>query len=158
MEVRYLVMRLFIAVIMFVSLIFIVGAQARADKYGPCDEDRWMRITKEEWTPRLVKGLIRCVAERWSVPGGVSKALSVAECESGYWPWAVGEDNLGVFQHKERYWYDRVDKFLKKDWFPRVQWRKLQTKRTGAFIARANIVVSIRMAHAAQSWSAWSCA
>lgn len=123
---------------------------------GPCDEERWMRITPQTWSERKIKGLIRCAVRRWSVPGGAAKAIAVARCESGLWPWAVGGDNLGLYQHKDDYWFGRVDTFLRPEWFNLRQWERLQTRRSGAFIARANVLVSIRMAHRA-GWGAWAC-
>ncbi len=139
------------------SIYHMYPAEAAAN-YGPCDAKRWMRVTREEWTPRLMKGLIRCAVDRWPVPGGKSKAIAVAQCESGLWPWAVGGDNIGLYQHKKAYWFDRVDKFLKRRWFKTRQWDILQNDYRGAFIARANVILSIRMVHSSWSWSAWSCA
>lgn len=130
----------------------------QAPGYGPCA----VRIPSpsrfhEEDGYRKVKRIIRCAVERWSVPGGASKAIAVATCESGLWPWAVGGDNLGIFQHKDDYWMSRVREYLKPRWFTDRQWERLTSKLSGAFLARANILVSIRMAHRV-GWGPWACA
>jgi hypothetical protein len=130
---------------------------------GPCDEARyvvrpWMG---HEEVARRVRALIRCAVRRWSVPGGVTNALDVARCESGYWPWARGGDNLGVYQHKDDYWRSRVRELLRRDWFGDRQWERIDRDARlhpgAAFLARANVLVAIRMAHRA-GWGAWSCA
>ncbi len=147
-----------VIVAMLAALLAPSVPSARAVDRGPCDKQRWLRITPETWSERKVKGLIRCAVDRWPVPGGASKAIAVATCESGLWPWAVGGDNLGLFQHKDDYWMGRVQRYLRPAWFNAHQWERLETRLSGAFIARANTLVSIRMAHAAWSWAPWSCA
>lgn len=128
-----------------------------APNRGPCDEPRWLQITPKEWTAQLVKGLVRCADRRWPVPGGAGYAIGVFECESGLWPWAVGGDNLGIAQHKAMYWLPRVRSFLRPAWFNRAQWRRIRTVPQGAFVARANVIVAMRMAHGG-GWGPWSCA
>lgn len=90
-----------------------------------------------------VKELIRCAARRWHVPGGPDKAISVARCESGFDPKAKGGSNAGVFQQRLVYWPKRAKVYGFPDW--------------SAYNGRANVIVSIRMAHRA-GWGAWSCA
>lgn len=90
-----------------------------------------------------VKKLIRCAADRWKVSGGPSKALAVAKCESGFNPKAYASGNAGVFQQATKYWPTRAKTFGFPDY--------------SAFNGRANIIVSIRMAHR-WGWGAWSCA
>jgi hypothetical protein len=93
---------------------------------------------------RQVKRLIRCAARRWRVAGGPSKALSVAACESGFNPKAYNPAGYaGVFQQATKYWRGRARDYG----FPR--W--------SAFNGRANVIVSIRMAHE-KGWGAWGCA
>jgi Transglycosylase-like domain len=104
------------------------------------------RICDYEWQSgrRQVKLLIRCAARRWSVSGGPNKALQVARCESGYNPDAYNPDGYaGVFQQAQRYWPSRADHWGFPD--------------RSAFNGRANIIVSIRMAHAS-GWGGWGCA
>ena len=91
---------------------------------------------------RAVRRLIRCAAERWKVPGGPHKAIAVARCESGFDPRASGNGNGGVFQHRIVYWPGRA-----RTWgFPRAS----------VYNGRANVIVSVRMAHRF-GWGAWSC-
>jgi hypothetical protein len=101
-----------------------------------CDY-RWRDSTYQ------VKKLIRCAARRWHVPGGPDEAVSVAECESHLDPGADGGGNAGVFQQNLTYWPWRADAFG----FPGAS----------AYNARANIIVSVRMAHRS-GWGAWACA
>jgi hypothetical protein len=100
-----------------------------------CDY-RWRDSTHQ------IKRLIRCAARRWSVPGGPAKALSVARCESNFDPGAYGSGNAGVFQQAVPYWPGRARAYG----FPSVS----------VYNGRANVIVSIRMAHAG-GWGAWSC-
>jgi hypothetical protein len=104
------------------------------------------RICDYDWQSgrRQVKLLIRCAARRWSVAGGPDKALQVARCESGYNPDAYNPDGYaGVYQQAQRYWPNRADHWGFPD--------------RSAFNGRANIVVSMRMAHAS-GWGGWGCA
>ena len=90
-----------------------------------------------------VKRLIKCAAHRWRVAGGPRKALSVARCESGFRPRAYSAGNAGVFQQRVVYWRDRAKRFGFRGW--------------SVYNGRANVIVSIRMAHAT-GWGDWSCA
>lgn len=104
------------------------------------------RICDYDWQSgrHQVKLLIRCAARRWHVSGGPDKALQVARCESGYNPDAYNPDGyVGVFQQAKRYWPDRADHYGFPD--------------RSAFNGRANIIVSLRMAHA-NGWGGWGCA
>ena len=125
---------------------------------GPCDEDRYdvKPAMGHETVHAKVAALIGCAVRRWDVDGGLSKALDVAQCESGLWPWAVGGDNLGVFQHKARYWAGRVHALLRREWFYQLRDGKPDTIPS-AFNARANVLVAIRMVHGG-GWGPWSCA
>lgn len=96
-----------------------------------------------------VKRLIRCATRRWKVEGGAAKALSVADCESGFFYAAVSPtgEYLGVFQlgrsefrsNQTQHW---------RDWF---------AGNPGRFQPRANVLAGILMAHR-HGWGAWSCA
>jgi hypothetical protein len=90
-----------------------------------------------------VKQLIRCAARRWTVEGGPGKALSVAECESHFDPEAYASGNAGVFQQRVVYWPGRA--------------RSWGFAGVSVYNGRANIIVSVRMAHA-NGWDAWACA
>jgi len=90
-----------------------------------------------------VKKLITCAADRWKVAGGPKKALAVAKCESGFDPQAYASGNAGVYQQATKYWPKRAKTFGLPD--------------RSVYNGRANIIVSIRMAHR-WGWGAWSCA
>lgn len=93
-----------------------------------------------EWQ---VRQLIRCAADRWHVPGGMSMALYVADRESEFRPQAYNgySGASGIFQHLSRYWPGRADTFGFGGW--------------SAFNARANIMVTMRMVHRQGDWSDW---
>ena len=109
-----------------------------------------------ETVERKVAALIRCAVRRYSVPGGAATALRIARCESGehLWPWAYSNGNAGVFQQRIAYWPGRARAYLRASWFP-VHYADVVDH--GWFRARANVLVSIRMAHAG-GWGPWSCA
>ena len=115
------------------------AAEARTVPQRVCDFE-WQR---GDWH---VKRHIRCAAHRWPVPGGGYKAISVADCESHLNPRAYnGGGYAGLFQQSTRYWASRARQWGQPD--------------RSVFNGRANIIVSIRMAHAARSWGDWaSCA
>ncbi|HEY6566516.1 MAG TPA: hypothetical protein VI341_03270 [Actinomycetota bacterium] len=90
-----------------------------------------------------VKKLIRCAVHRWSVPGGVAKALYIANRESNFHPRAYNSYSgaSGIYQHLRRYWPGRATAY--------------GFRGSSAFNARANIIVSIRMVHRMGSWQPW---
>ena len=90
-----------------------------------------------------IKQLIRCAARRWNSPGSPRQAISVARCESHLNPRAYNSSGYaGLFQQSTRYWPGRADQWGQED--------------RSVFNGRANIIVSIRMAHAWGSWSPWA--
>lgn len=104
------------------------------------------RLCAFEWRKSTwqVRQLIKCAARRWKVPGGREKALSVAECESHFNPKAYNSSGYaGVFQQATRYWPGRARVYGFPEW----------SVKNG----RANVMVSIRMAHRT-GWGAWGCA
>jgi hypothetical protein len=67
----------------------------------------------------------------------------VADCESNLNPRAYSSSGYaGLFQQSTRYWQVRADQWGQDD--------------RSVFDGRANIIVSIRMAHASGSWSPWA--
>lgn len=99
----------------------------------------------QDWhTVQGVKDLIACAVQKWSVPGGVEKALAVAQCEHGFqWYSPPGASHIGVYQHSATYWPDRAKAYGFEGY----------DARNG----RANIMVAIQYAHQ-YGWGAWSCA
>jgi hypothetical protein len=135
----------------------VIYAAAGHKANGPCSEDQWLRISPKEWSPELVRGLVRCAVARWSVAGGAQKAISVFSCESSLFPWADSNGNLGIGQL--RFWADRVHRYLRARWFNAAQWSRIRTVPNGAFLARANVLVSVRLAHSGWGpWEAGKCA
>lgn len=134
----------------------------RVEPRRPCDDERFV-VRPEmggEKVGRRMAALIRCVIEEFGpVPGGVPNALRIARCESGdhLWPWAQTGSSAGVFQQNTRYWVGRVSDFLRAKWFTHREWRAIHSVPNGAYNPRANVIVSIRMAHGG-GWGPWSCA
>lgn len=100
------------------------------------------------WSNKDVAQGIRCAASKWHVPGGTSKALSVARCESGLDEHNSYAGHDGVYQHDRRYWASRF-----RHLNPHHGWKLVSS----VWNARTNIVISMRMAHNT-GWGAWSCA
>lgn len=132
-------------------------ALERGVNRGPCDDDRY-RVRPamgHDTVETKVRHLIGCAVDRWSVDGALAKALSVAQCESRFWPWARGGSNSGVFQQRDAYWPTRARSLLEREWFHQLRDGDPATV-PGALNARANVLVSIRMAHTG-GWGAWAC-
>jgi len=112
------------------------AGQDREVSHRICDFD-WQEGT---WH---VKQLIKCAARHWDSPGTPRKAVQVARCESHLRPDAYNPNGYaGLFQHATRYWPRRADHYGVPD--------------RSVFNARANAIVSVRMARAIGSWSAWA--
>jgi hypothetical protein len=122
---------------------------------SPCEGYDVKPRMGQERVERIVTRLIRCAATRWDVE--VTTSLRVAKCESSMWPWANnGGKFLGVYQHAASSWVDRVNTYLRPRWFNDRQWNRLHTTPGGAFLARANVIMSMRMVHQG-GWSPWAC-
>lgn len=90
---------------------------------------------------RQIKRLIRCSVRRWHVRGGARKAIRVARRESNFRPRAYNPAGYkGVYQQSTRYWRRRARKYGFPGW--------------PAYNARANVMVSIQMAHRG-GWGPW---
>jgi hypothetical protein len=113
------------------------GTGARRVSRRICDVE-WRRSTYQ------LKRLIRCAARRWRVAGGPDKAVRVARCESRFNARAYNPGGYaGVYQQATRYWRRRARTYGFRD--------------SSVYNGRANVMVSVRMAHRA-GWDAWSCA
>jgi hypothetical protein len=112
------------------------GTTARTLSRRICDIE-WKRSTFQ------LKRLIRCAARRWDVSGGPDKAVRVARCESHLDPHAYNSGGYaGVYQQATRYWPTRATTYGFHDY--------------SVYNGRANIMVSIRMAHRG-GWGPWAC-
>lgn len=107
-----------------------------------------------------VRRTIDCAVDVWSVPGGLSAAVSVAQCESGADLLDRSRDgHSGTYQQATRYWGER------RSGYNRAVGSALDVMGprwdgsfdTSVFNARANVLVSIRMAHFG-GWDGWGCA
>lgn len=136
---------LLLASSLFVSSLVITFAISSLDRASARETDVPGELCQIDWRKGTwhVKQLIRCAEHRWSVPGGASMALYVADRESKYRPTAYNgySGASGIFQHLRRYWPGRADSFGFGGW--------------SAFNARANIMVTMRMVHRSGSWSDW---
>jgi hypothetical protein len=103
------------------------------------------RVCDFDWErgPWHIRRLIRCAAAHWDSPGTPADAVAVARCESHLNPRAENPSGYaGLFQQARLFWPGRADRWGQPD--------------RSVFNGRANTIVSIRMAAAAGSWSAWS--
>ncbi len=103
------------------------------------------RVCAYDWREGTwhIKQLIRCAARRWDAPGSPDQAVAVARCESGLRPRAYNPNGYaGLYQQSTRYWPPRANQFGQPD--------------RSVYNARANIIVSVRMAAGSDSWSAWA--
>ena len=105
------------------------------------------------FTALEVARTIRGAVNRWPVPGGVDFALGVALCESGsdLQDAYAGDGYAGPFQQSTRYWPGR------RGSYNAAVGPRFEVGRAGARRPRANVLVSIRMAHRS-GWAGWSCA
>lgn len=121
-----------------------VAGPARADvRPGPCHLHR----AEDETIQHFSKRVIRCAADRWTIPGGADKAICIARRESGLDPSATssGGDFLGLFQHMASDWPRRYSSWTKQSW----------ELGTSALNGRTNTVVTIRIVDAV-GWGAWA--
>ncbi len=102
------------------------------------------------YSEREIRRTISCAVEHFPVSGGVSKALSVAECESGLYPKARNSYSsaAGIFQFLSSTWAGTYSRFRKltRRWALHDQ----------PMNPRANVVLGVRKAHD-DGWSAWVC-
>ncbi len=128
------------------ALLVLVPSTARGTTAEPHARTVSKRICDYEWqrSRRQVRLLIECAARHWTSPGGATKALEVARCESGLRPNAHNPAGYaGVYQQAVRYWPERAERWGFPD--------------RSVYNARANVIVSIRMANSAGGWSIWGC-
>ena len=146
MTFRTLPRRRFPAALALTAVLLIVPAASHAGAATP--GAGYCRGSAQDLPDRLARGtfhvkkLIRCAEARWSVPGGASKALAIANRESNFRPRAYNcySGAAGIFQHLRRYWPGRARTYGFRGW--------------SAFNARANIMVTMRMVHRG-GWGPW---
>ena len=110
---------------------------------------QWENCALPSHTDQQVQRLIRCAVDHF--PTSLRTALYVADRESGYETHADnGTCCAGVYQQHTSYWPGRVAAYN------RAMPRRLDVS-TSVYNGRANVLVSIRMAHRS-SWAAWSTA
>ncbi len=134
-----------VAIVVLTAAVLPAGAGLAAAgdvQPGPCPLTR----EKGESVRAHSRQLIRCAAERWSVPGGAAVALCIARRESGLIPSAESRDGLnkGLFQQHVDYWKTNFRTYAAPSW--RLSPRILN--------GRTNAVVSIRMASNI-GWGPW---
>jgi hypothetical protein len=111
--------------------------------------DRWRSCALPYQTDRQVKRLIRCAVDHF--PTTMRVAMYVAARESGYEHTAFnGSCCAGVYQQHTSYWGGRVATYN------RAMPKSLDVS-TSVYNGRANVLVSIRMAHHG-GWGAWTTA
>ncbi|HXF73699.1 MAG TPA: hypothetical protein VNO79_13955 [Actinomycetota bacterium] len=143
--------RRILTTVVAVALLAMAAPAGAHHREGPCDI-HWRDGGSEE-IRRDVRRLILCAWDRFRPGhGGPRRALEVARCESGFWPWAVGGSNLGVFQHQARYWPRRFELLVERNPL-RASWELSPS----ALDARTNVIVTALYVRRF-GWSAWACA
>ena len=100
------------------------------------------------WTAREERRTALCIIGRWPVSWDTLNRTIA--CESGWWRKAYNPNgHVGLGQHDEDAWDDRVGAFMPEGWRtgPWARWQN----------SRSNLLVTIRMAYVS-GWGAWSCA
>jgi hypothetical protein len=125
------------------SLALVAVPASAHHRAGPCDLHRRDGETLRSHSTRL----IRCAVDEWEVPGGVEKALCIAETESHLNPKAVSEDGayVGLYKHSAEAWPDRFLEWTEPGW-------ELDHRATSG---RSNAIVTMRMVNA-NGWGSWS--
>lgn len=127
------------------SLLWVPSLAQAHHRPGPCNV-HWVKAWREHRDTRPIVRIIYCAVARWPVPGGITKALDVANRESGYRPDADNpySDASGVYQHRLHLWPPRYRDWTLRGWrlYPNV------------FNGRTNVIVTIRMVHA-HGWGPW---
>lgn len=133
--------RAFVAALALITLLAMPALPAQARKRSQVPPWR-CRIDWQQGRYEI-KQLIRCAARHWRVPGGPDRAVAVARCESRLSPEAYNPGGYaGVYQQATRYWKGRARTYGFPD--------------RSVYNGRANVIVSIRMAHR-YGWSPWGC-
>ena len=146
MTFRTLRRRRFPAALALTAVLLIVPAASHAGAATPGAgySEVPRKICPIDWRDGTfhVKKLIRCAAARWTVPGGASKALAIANRESNFHPRAYNSysGSAGIYQHLRHYWPGRARVYGFRGW--------------SAFNARANVMVTMRMVHRG-GWGPW---
>lgn len=127
----------------------LVSSQGRPSNWRE-QECRYQSLNDPLWTAREERLTAACATGKWSVPGGLSKFMSVGSCESGWNRFANnGGRYLGLFQHAASAYVGRVNDYQPPSWDV-----ALSTRWTNS---RGQIVMTARMVHAS-GWGAWTCA
>lgn len=136
---------------LFIACLLLIPTAASAkERSGPCTGSRGY-VTREMpyWEQQQkVRWLVACACITWPVSGGLNYALSIADRESGLWPYAKNPSSSasGVFQFVSSTWDGLVD-----SWPVMNRWTG-----TWVFSARGNVLRAIRLAHELGHWGPWS--
>jgi hypothetical protein len=119
------------------------AADALHHRVGPCGFPRKDGETIQHFSKRHIACAIKTFG---SVGGGRTRAICIADRESGLIPTATSEHKkyLGLYQHWRRMWRERYRRWTDPSW----------ELNTSALSGRTNAIVTVRMVHAAGSWKA----
>jgi hypothetical protein len=131
-----------VAIVVAVTMSAVPRPVRAADVPGPC----YLTALTGETVKHRMKRIIRCAVDLWSVRGGATKAICIANRESHLNPHASSADGkfLGLFQHSAAAWPGRYDRWTRPKW----------QLHNNALNGRTNAIVTVRMVHAG-GWGPW---
>ena len=139
--VRLRVASLALALALALPLPLLLSRALAADVPGPCYLTRLDGESIRAFSTRR----ITCAVERFGpIPGGVERAVCIADRESHLHPKATSETGmyLGLYQHAAGYWPARYERMTNPDW----------ELPESALNGRSNSIVTVRMVVRAGAW------
>jgi len=144
-------MRFFIVSFMAIMQLMAAPSAQAHDDHPRVDACHFI-LAHQEWNPVSVVRFIRCADEVWNVPGTPKYIISIARCESGlrYRAYNSSGPYLGIFQHVQSAWSERVERYI----------QPLHIRDTRWLNPEVNILIALRMAISMRGWpnDQWSCA
>lgn len=100
---------------------------------------------RDGWTVYEVKHTIRCAVKRWPVPGGLDRAMYIADRESNFQQFATNPSGCrGIYQWADGTWSSVLDDF------PRLY----ALLDHNVYNARSNVMYAIRYGNL-RGWGPW---
>lgn len=141
--------RFFVALMVVIAMVSITNNANALENHYTRNQKQNINLDRNgRYSHSEIRDTIRLAERRWSVSGGQSKALSVAECESGFSEHA-GTTYKGVYQFAQSTFDGDYDRFreMTGNW----------NIKDNVWNGRSNVMIAMIHAHRS-GWGAWSCA